>query len=97
MRFMAYFLPNVRGNALLVDGVHQFVRVRGVRRYGRRHLEEDVGLIHIAGEEERARPFGGHRHARTGMIARSEAHRNTPEAGAGVHGVASGRVQLVGR
>src|SRR6266508_4237055 len=38
--------------------LHHLVHLGRIDRDGRRHFEEDVGLVHVPGEEQRARAFG---------------------------------------
>ena len=53
----------------------QFVERLGVAAQDPRHVKEDVGLVEIAAEEQRARTVGGNRDRGAGVIPGSETDR----------------------
>ena len=51
---------------------HQAIRILGIGGQHGSHLKENVGLIHIPGEEKCTGAFGGNGHAAASMVACTE-------------------------
>ena len=64
-----HLLADVLGDPGGVQRIQKLVRFGRVVGDSRRHPEEDVGLVHVAGEEEGAGAFRGDGNAGAGMVA----------------------------